>query len=158
MFAKGINKKYTVSRLPFSSRKVERAYGVRRHGIPPAASLGNAPAPPLTERPETGRPEVDAKFFGARNNVVILPNTHLKNPAMLNARFESAEATFVAGTIWLEGAVLAFDSVCKICEALIIKICVSTGSSRYRTSTSSVRCTTRSPGQRGAYFYKELLN
>ena len=52
-----------------------------------------------------------------------------KNPAMLNARFESAEATFVAGTIWLEGAVLAFDSVCKIFEALIIKICVSCGSS-----------------------------
>ncbi len=48
---------------------------------------------------------------------------------MLNARFESAEATFVAGTIWLEGAVLAFDSVCKIFEALIIKICVSCGSS-----------------------------
>ena len=44
------------------------------------------------------------------------------NPAMLNARFESVEATFVAGTIWLEGAVLAFDSVCKIFEALIIKI------------------------------------
>ena len=48
---------------------------------------------------------------------------------MLNARFESAEATFVAGTIWLEGAVLAFDSVCKIFKALIIKFCVSCGSS-----------------------------
>ena len=34
-----------------------------------------------------------------------------------------------AGTMWLEGAVLAFDSVCKIFEALIIKICVSCGSS-----------------------------
>ena len=47
----------------------------------------------------------------------------------LNARFESAEATFVAGTIWLEGAVLAFNSVCKIFKALVIKNCVSCGSS-----------------------------
>ena len=48
---------------------------------------------------------------------------------MLNARFESAEATFVAGTVWLERAVLAFDPLCKIFKALIIKICVSCGSS-----------------------------
>ena len=59
----------------------------------------------------------------------VIFSTHTRNPAMLNARFESAEATFVTGTMWLEGAVLAFDSVCKIFEALIIKICVPCGSS-----------------------------
>ena len=48
---------------------------------------------------------------------------------LLIARFECAEATIDAGTTWLEGAALAFDSGCKIFQAPIIRYCVLCGSS-----------------------------
>ena len=53
------------------------------------------------------------------------------------------------------GGILAFDSVCKIFEALVIRICVFCGSS----SISDINLFhTLQYGQLGVYSYKELLN
>jgi len=68
---------------------------------------------------------------------------------MLTAWFESAEETFVAGAIGLEGAVV-FSTSCKIFKAPIIKFYFTCG------SFSILDIKLFLAGQRGLYFDKEL--
>ena len=65
--------------------------------------------------------------WGSEANVKGLNSVqcNLRYAAMLNAWFESAEVMIVAGTVCLEGGVLASDSVCKNFEAPIISTCGS---------------------------------